>query len=1295
MKTLFALLLLSVTMFGQPLTNYVRQANMKDITNHVDYRIGTNTNGVAIYHLTKGRLTNSFSTSNDFLAGNIIWYNLTNRIANHLTWFLTQSLVFSGYSNIFSGILYNPGAGSDGYVISTNGGQLMTVAIASGTTIVEPPIVPGTTNQVFIGDKSWEDFLALFDWGWSLKTTDHLPEGSTNQYFNTNRVDEHFEYRLSVDTNNFTGSNTFSTIKVTNLFDVRNVKFYGAKGDGSDDTVALQAALDSLRPLYFPSGNYYITSALRGHSELYMFGDGTDVSMVYTSNNIDMMEFVSTVNRCQIFDMRFSHYGDGSNVWNFHDPAYHLRFDNVFVANGPTFAGDVLVVTNATGLTPYEIHVQGGSWNWTHGKFINALASEVFLNNCKFAAQGTNFAELYFTSSGWINIANCGFEGTRLLMVSCHNSIVSGNYFSYPYDTAIYAYSSVLCGFYNNIISNITAYATIEPSETTRTNAIGILLAGYSTNNIVMGNHISTLHTNGYAISETDPAGHNTIALNDTRDWTPDPASWPVISISSSNTPFLAVDGCFNFQPGITMNPLSYPIVGDDLGDVTWQSSSDKTRIARITGFIPTNAAGINYVGMRFRTHNGLDDVEAVKLMPDGEMFLNGPTPTIKLSPMAYPGLGDEIGHLLFQSTDTTGRVSKIVGWIPSDASGVADVGLRFKTANNGTETITLDMYPGGSNLFYGTIYGPKLYLNSTTYPQFIIRFDDTYYLTLSQNDLDAYGQVLRLNPSSTSGVTIAGGGGPITLGSGTGIAILTSGLLGVRNVEFPVSAITNMPDFALVTQLVSETESNTWNNIAVVVGAQSNTWDTVTSKEPAFSKGDLGVVEDSGLSYSGTATSRLVSSGTLSFGIASGRIIPTEESTNEWDTAYTHSLIIDGSNPHQNAYVTGSGTDGAIPIWSGSTTNLGNSILRYVSDYLVPAFGSTYYLGSTTNKWAAVTANDFVFTGTTSGGDYFGGSMSAGGGYFGEVNVTNALTADNATMTNAIQAGDYKSHLGTSGLDTNTATITVEDGLVTAWTEPGGASGDGDLLEGTGISFSGTGTDRLVGAGDLTITLGSHGHPASDITQGTFGAGDYKFEGSLSVTNAFTSHTVMATNSIQAGDYKSSDGTSGLDTSTATVTIKDGIVTAWTEPSAASGLSGSISDDTIPMGTGTALLEDSCIVQIALGVDVAGGLTLENASSPDISTVAGGYDVAQRRLILKGTPLELTTWGSSVAAVLDDDIGTTFTGPIILDGQAPSSSTAVGTTGQLGWNSSYLFICTSGGAEGAATWKRITLETW
>ncbi len=51
-----------------------------------------------------------------------------------------------------------------------------------------------------------------------------------------------------------------------------NVRTLGAKGDGADDTAALQAAIDGHRVLYFPSGTYRVTNTLRLRANSVLIG---------------------------------------------------------------------------------------------------------------------------------------------------------------------------------------------------------------------------------------------------------------------------------------------------------------------------------------------------------------------------------------------------------------------------------------------------------------------------------------------------------------------------------------------------------------------------------------------------------------------------------------------------------------------------------------------------------------------------------------------------------------------------------------------------------------------------------------------------------------------------------------------------------------------------------------------------------------------------------------------------------------------------------------------------------------
>jgi|GEM_PF-3027199 len=71
------------------------------------------------------------------------------------------------------------------------------------------------------------------------------------------------------------------------LRDVLNVRWFGAKGDGStDDTAALQAALDAGagKSVYVPAGEYITTDALTLSSGTILFGDGP--SSIIKSNSL-------------------------------------------------------------------------------------------------------------------------------------------------------------------------------------------------------------------------------------------------------------------------------------------------------------------------------------------------------------------------------------------------------------------------------------------------------------------------------------------------------------------------------------------------------------------------------------------------------------------------------------------------------------------------------------------------------------------------------------------------------------------------------------------------------------------------------------------------------------------------------------------------------------------------------------------------------------------------------------------------------------------------------------------------
>lgn len=64
-----------------------------------------------------------------------------------------------------------------------------------------------------------------------------------------------------------------------------NVRSLGVKGDGSDDTEALQAAINGHRILYFPSGTYRVTDTLRLRADSVMIGFHPSTTRISVTND--------------------------------------------------------------------------------------------------------------------------------------------------------------------------------------------------------------------------------------------------------------------------------------------------------------------------------------------------------------------------------------------------------------------------------------------------------------------------------------------------------------------------------------------------------------------------------------------------------------------------------------------------------------------------------------------------------------------------------------------------------------------------------------------------------------------------------------------------------------------------------------------------------------------------------------------------------------------------------------------------------------------------------------------------
>jgi len=134
-----------------------------------------------------------------------------------------------------------------------------------------------------------------------------------------------------------------STIAVLQTEGSVNVKQFGATGDGvTDDSGAIQAALSHCRTtnqtLYFPKGDYYMTSPTTVGASVTIRGESTRDTRI--KPNFSTFAYVFEFNTTNVVSCTLSHFGiegptqyDTLNGGIKADPSYVMRFDNLRLKN--------------------------------------------------------------------------------------------------------------------------------------------------------------------------------------------------------------------------------------------------------------------------------------------------------------------------------------------------------------------------------------------------------------------------------------------------------------------------------------------------------------------------------------------------------------------------------------------------------------------------------------------------------------------------------------------------------------------------------------------------------------------------------------------------------------------------------------------------------------------------------------------------------------------------------------------------------------------------------------------------
>lgn len=170
-----------------------------------------------------------------------------------------------------------------------------------------------------------------------------------------------------------------------------NVKDWGAKGDGTtDDTTAIQAALNNRGLVYFPEGTYKISSAVKLRSNTIIEGNGatidSDGSCISITQNASTD--VEGVQNSRIYNLNFTSSSESGSGIVVNSPGTQGTDNKIFgiFISGCRFFGDM---------------TQGIRISGTSAGIAGFPHPQLFVSDCKFDGCGVN------NISGILNMTNC------------------------------------------------------------------------------------------------------------------------------------------------------------------------------------------------------------------------------------------------------------------------------------------------------------------------------------------------------------------------------------------------------------------------------------------------------------------------------------------------------------------------------------------------------------------------------------------------------------------------------------------------------------------------------------------------------------------------------------------------------------------------------------------------------------------------------------------------------------------------------------------------------------------------
>jgi hypothetical protein len=146
------------------------------------------------------------------------------------------------------------------------------------------------------------------------------------------------------------GVNAVTTTVQAKLRQTVSVKDFGAVGDNStDDTVAIQNALDSGNIIYFPTGEYLVSDSLKFNSNQAIYGDGYTKSIITTNTAVTTALIVAKTTgiRANIDDIGIINLG-GTAAISVADATKGILGNS----NRVRFIGNPCVIGTGNGINP-------------------------------------------------------------------------------------------------------------------------------------------------------------------------------------------------------------------------------------------------------------------------------------------------------------------------------------------------------------------------------------------------------------------------------------------------------------------------------------------------------------------------------------------------------------------------------------------------------------------------------------------------------------------------------------------------------------------------------------------------------------------------------------------------------------------------------------------------------------------------------------------------------------------------------------------------------------------------------